>query len=159
MRSFLLYLPQLRGQLPWAAAIHFYSKSACLVGVELFSNFAIQLGCIAVVHYACKQQEYLVLIGQSQLWHWQVLATYVYWKFLIAPEFVTGAHCFIFPQNRMEESLKLFESIVNNRWFIETSVILFLNKKDLFEEKITTSPLTICFPDYSGTFLISKYVY
>lgn len=52
--------------------------------------------------------------------------------------------------NRMEESLKLFESIVNNRWFVETSVILFLNKKDLFEEKITTSPLTICFPDYSG---------
>ncbi|XP_058972851.1 guanine nucleotide-binding protein G(o) subunit alpha-like [Pocillopora verrucosa] len=52
--------------------------------------------------------------------------------------------------NRMEESLKLFESIVNNRWFVETSVILFLNKKDLFEEKISTSPLTICFPDYSG---------
>ena len=50
----------------------------------------------------------------------------------------------------MEESLKLFESIINNRWFIETSVILFLNKKDLFEEKITNSPLTICFPDYTG---------
>ena len=54
----------------------------------------------------------------------------------------------------MEESLKLFESIINNRWFVETSVILFLNKKDLFEEKITTSPLTICFPDYSGRFSI-----
>ena len=52
----------------------------------------------------------------------------------------------------MEESLKLFESIVNNRWFNETSVILFLNKKDLFEEKITNSPLTICFPDYPGEF-------
>lgn len=57
----------------------------------------------------------------------------------------------------MEESLKLFESIVNNRWFVETSVILFLNKKDLFEEKITTSPLTICFPDYSGKFWIKKF--
>ncbi|KAK2554682.1 Guanine nucleotide-binding protein G(o) subunit alpha [Acropora cervicornis] len=57
-------------------------------------------------------------------------------------------HCF--EDNRMEESLKLFESIINNRWFIETSVILFLNKKDLFEEKITNSPLTICFPDYTG---------
>lgn len=56
----------------------------------------------------------------------------------------------------MEESLKLFESIVNNRWFVETSVILFLNKKDLFEEKITTSPLTICFPDYSGRIYVYK---
>ena len=58
----------------------------------------------------------------------------------------------------MEESLKLFESIINNRWFSETSVILFLNKKDLFEEKIGTSPLTICFPEYSGRFLISKLI-
>lgn len=65
----------------------------------------------------------------------------------------------IFLQNRMEESLKLFESIVNNRWFLETSVILFLNKKDLFEEKITTSPLTICFPDYSGKYWIKKFVH
>lgn len=52
--------------------------------------------------------------------------------------------------NRMIESLKLFDSIVNNEWFTDTSVILFLNKKDLFEEKIPYSPLTLCFPDYSG---------
>ena len=50
----------------------------------------------------------------------------------------------------MIESLKLFDSIVNNQWFLNTSVILFLNKKDLFEEKIRESPLTICFPDYTG---------
>lgn len=50
----------------------------------------------------------------------------------------------------MEESLKLFESIINNKWFLETSVILFLNKKDLFEEKISKFSLTICFPDYPG---------
>ena len=53
--------------------------------------------------------------------------------------------------NRMTESMKLFESICNNRWFIDTSIILFLNKKDLFEEKIRRSPLTICFPDYPGS--------
>lgn len=52
--------------------------------------------------------------------------------------------------NRMVESLKLFDSIVNNEWFLHTSVILFLNKKDLFEEKIPFSPITICFPDYTG---------
>lgn len=53
-------------------------------------------------------------------------------------------------QNRMHESLKLFYSICNNKWFTDTSIILFLNKKDIFEEKIKKSPLTICFPEYTG---------
>ncbi|KAF7249605.1 Guanine nucleotide-binding protein G(i) subunit alpha-2, partial [Varanus komodoensis] len=52
--------------------------------------------------------------------------------------------------NRMHESMKLFDSICNNKWFTDTSIILFLNKKDLFEEKIIHSPLTICFPEYTG---------
>ncbi|CBY13077.1 unnamed protein product [Oikopleura dioica] len=52
--------------------------------------------------------------------------------------------------NRMHESMKLFDSICNNKWFTDTSIILFLNKKDLFEKKISKSPLTICFPDYTG---------
>uniref|UniRef100_A0A8C2SNN7 G protein subunit alpha o1 n=1 Tax=Coturnix japonica TaxID=93934 RepID=A0A8C2SNN7_COTJA len=52
--------------------------------------------------------------------------------------------------NRMHESLKLFDSICNNKWFTDTSIILFLNKKDLFEEKIKKSPLTLCFPEYTG---------
>lgn len=55
-----------------------------------------------------------------------------------------------FLQNRMQESLKLFDSICNNKWFGDTSIILFLNKKDLFEEKILRSPLSICFPEYYG---------
>ncbi|XP_064822369.1 guanine nucleotide-binding protein G(i) subunit alpha-3-like [Oncorhynchus masou masou] len=53
--------------------------------------------------------------------------------------------------NRMHESMKLFDSICNNKWFTGTSVILFLNKKDLFEDKIQKSPLTICYPEYSGS--------
>jgi guanine nucleotide-binding protein G(o) subunit alpha len=52
--------------------------------------------------------------------------------------------------NRMHDSLQLFDSIVNNKWFVKTSFILFLNKKDLFEEKIKCSPLTICFPEFKG---------
>lgn len=52
--------------------------------------------------------------------------------------------------NRMIESMKLFDSICNSKWFVSTSIILFLNKKDLFEEKIARSPLTICFPEYTG---------
>lgn len=54
--------------------------------------------------------------------------------------------------NRMIESMKLFDSICNSKWFVDTSIILFLNKKDLFEEKIKISPLTICFPEYTGQF-------
>lgn len=50
----------------------------------------------------------------------------------------------------MQESLKLFDSICNNKWFGDTSIILFLNKKDLFEEKILRSALTICFNEYAG---------
>ncbi|RXG68007.1 Guanine nucleotide-binding protein G(i) subunit alpha-2 [Armadillidium vulgare] len=46
--------------------------------------------------------------------------------------------------------MKLFDSICNNKWFVDTSIILFLNKKDLFQEKIKKSPLTICFPEYTG---------
>ncbi|BFZ12731.1 hypothetical protein BsWGS_15770 [Bradybaena similaris] len=52
--------------------------------------------------------------------------------------------------NRMQESLKLFDSICNNKWFTETSIILFLNKKDIFEQKIKKSPLTVGFPEYTG---------
>ncbi|XP_032810120.1 guanine nucleotide-binding protein G(i) subunit alpha-1-like [Petromyzon marinus] len=52
--------------------------------------------------------------------------------------------------NRMQESMKLFDSICNNKWFTETSIILFLNKKDIFEEKIALCPITSCFPEYTG---------
>jgi hypothetical protein len=52
--------------------------------------------------------------------------------------------------NRMEESLDLFDTIVNYQWFEETSMILFLNKKDLLLEKLQNSPLVNYFPDYEG---------
>lgn len=53
-------------------------------------------------------------------------------------------------KNRMMESLVLFDSVVNSRWFMRTSVILFLNKVDLFRAKLARSPLSNYFPDYSG---------
>lgn len=54
-------------------------------------------------------------------------------------------------QNRMNESLVLFESVINSRWFLRTSIILFLNKIDLFKAKLPKVPLEKYFPDYSGT--------
>ena len=48
------------------------------------------------------------------------------------------------------EALNLFEEICNSRWFRETSMTLFLNKRDLFAEKCTKVSLSLCFPDFTG---------
>ena len=53
-------------------------------------------------------------------------------------------------KNRTMESLVLFDRIVNSRWFTRTSIIFFLNKVDLFRAKLSRSPLSNYFPDYSG---------
>ena len=52
----------------------------------------------------------------------------------------------------MHESLQLFKQVVNNKYFVNTSVILFLNKIDLFQEKIVTKKrsLAIAFEAFSG---------
>jgi len=54
--------------------------------------------------------------------------------------------------NRMVEALELFRSICNNRAFANTSVMLFLNKKDIFEEKLQYSDIADQkpFADYAG---------
>lgn len=52
--------------------------------------------------------------------------------------------------NRMQESIRVFSTICNNRWFLKASMLLFLNKKDVFDEKILYSSLTKCFPCYTG---------
>ena len=52
----------------------------------------------------------------------------------------------------MEESKALFKTIITYPWFQHSSVILFLNKKDLLEEKIMYSHLVDYFPEYDGTY-------
>jgi len=52
--------------------------------------------------------------------------------------------------NRMTESLKLFSDVCNHQWFAEAAIILFLNKSDIFREKIQKVPLTVAFPEYKG---------
>jgi len=83
--------------------------------------------------------------------------------------------------NRMQEAMTLFESVASSRlvlfllfslpadpfrWFTKTSIILFLNKIDLFRAKLPTSPLNLTFPEYKGgsnyeaacSFLLEKFV-
>lgn len=52
----------------------------------------------------------------------------------------------------MEESKALFRTIITYPWFQNSSVILFLNKKDLLEEKIMYSHLVDYFPEYDGEY-------
>ena len=50
--------------------------------------------------------------------------------------------------NRLKESVNLFHTILNYQWFKNTHVVLFLNKKDLLEEKINSgrNPVQNFFP-------------
>jgi guanine nucleotide-binding protein G(i) subunit alpha len=56
----------------------------------------------------------------------------------------------LYVQNKMHEALTLFDSFCNSRWFVNTSIIFFLDDGDLFAEKLPRSPLGDYFPDYTG---------
>lgn len=72
----------------------------------------------------------------------------------------------------MQESLVLFDSVINSRWFLRTSIILFLNKIDVFKSKLpkvrallrrdwlrltlAQVPLERYFPEYTGGADINK---
>jgi guanine nucleotide-binding protein G(i) subunit alpha len=67
------------------------------------------------------------------------------------------------------EALDLFEEICNNAFFARSSMILFLNKRDLFAEKIKVRNIRDCpqFSDYAGVdgdydagvaYFVSKFV-
>eukprot|EP00009_Paramoeba_aestuarina_P003663 CAMPEP_0201512570 /NCGR_PEP_ID=MMETSP0161_2-20130828/4797_1 /ASSEMBLY_ACC=CAM_ASM_000251 /TAXON_ID=180227 /ORGANISM="Neoparamoeba aestuarina, Strain SoJaBio B1-5/56/2" /LENGTH=252 /DNA_ID=CAMNT_0047908455 /DNA_START=383 /DNA_END=1141 /DNA_ORIENTATION=+ len=51
---------------------------------------------------------------------------------------------------RMHESIALFDEVVNARWFSKSAIILFMNKCDLFKEKIKTIDMKCMFDDYKG---------
>jgi len=53
--------------------------------------------------------------------------------------------------NRLEESLRLFTEVTGSQFFKPCSWILFLNKSDLFKEKIRREPLSDYFTDISAT--------
>jgi len=51
-------------------------------------------------------------------------------------------------ENRVTDALNLFEDICNSKWFCDTNVVLFLNKIDLFNEKVKDVPLKTYFPAF-----------
>jgi hypothetical protein len=52
--------------------------------------------------------------------------------------------------NRLEESLQVFDEVINNSFFKNSTIVLLLNKFDVFSEKIKTVPLSDYFTDYKG---------
>ncbi|KAM9819605.1 guanine nucleotide-binding protein subunit alpha-12-like [Syngnathus typhle] len=52
--------------------------------------------------------------------------------------------------NRLVESMNIFETIVNNKLFLNVSIILFLNKTDLLVDKIRTADIRKNFPEFRG---------
>ena len=56
------------------------------------------------------------------------------------------------PVNRLKASICLFTEITNSQWFCNAPIILFLNKKDIFKDKIEKNdhPLTCVFPEFTG---------
>mmetsp|Transcript_12754 Transcript_12754/g.11357 ORF Transcript_12754/g.11357 Transcript_12754/m.11357 type:complete len:390 (+) Transcript_12754:188-1357(+) len=55
-------------------------------------------------------------------------------------------------ENAMVVSISVYEEQVNGQWFADIPFILFLNKSDLYHEKINKVPITVapCFNQYSG---------
>ena len=56
----------------------------------------------------------------------------------------------------MEESLALFHVILRAEYFRNASVILFLNKTDLFADRLVGKPLRYTCPDYQGIVLLNE---
>ena len=54
------------------------------------------------------------------------------------------------PQNRMQESLILFESTSKLDSFKTVPIILMLNKMDLLEQRMKDDPIAEYYPEYSG---------
>jgi len=52
--------------------------------------------------------------------------------------------------NRLVESLKLWKALTSSQFFKKTPFVLFLNKSDLFRDKIARTPLQEIFSDYEA---------
>jgi len=52
--------------------------------------------------------------------------------------------------NQMQDAMAIWDSICRSQWFKLTSIILFLNKDDLFQAKVLHSDIKTYFPDFDG---------
>ena len=52
----------------------------------------------------------------------------------------------------------LFESVINSRWFRRSTIVLLLNKVDVFKSRLAKTPLEAFFPEYTGGSDVDKAV-
>jgi hypothetical protein len=52
--------------------------------------------------------------------------------------------------NRMLDTIHLFQSVVDHPGLTDQSMILFLNKRDLYERKVKSVPISKYFPEFTG---------
>lgn len=57
----------------------------------------------------------------------------------------------------MKQSYEIFKTIVHSDLFRHASIVLFLNKYDVFVEKLKTSPLRRSFKNYEGKYCYHFY--
>ena len=55
----------------------------------------------------------------------------------------------------MEESLGLFRIILLSEYFRSASIILFLNKTDLFAERLLDKPIRCIYPEFHGNYEVA----
>lgn len=64
--------------------------------------------------------------------------------------------------NRLVESVRIFETIVKNKNFLNVAIILFLNKTDLLEEKVSKVSISDYFDEFEGEpddlFTVQKFI-
>ncbi|CAL1536794.1 unnamed protein product [Lymnaea stagnalis] len=54
-------------------------------------------------------------------------------------------------QTELHDAMKVFTTVCAYDGFRRAPIILFLNKKDVFQQKLKKVPLTVAFSDYKGT--------
>ncbi|KAJ3128858.1 guanine nucleotide-binding protein subunit alpha [Physocladia obscura] len=58
--------------------------------------------------------------------------------------------------NRLEEAMTLFSTICNNSMFAATAIIIFMNKIDIFKNKLKTVPIAKYFSKFKGPNNVDK---
>ena len=123
-------------------------------------EFAIQYvvcGGIGVIETQWKMHSNVLKLIDVQYQHSTRRKWIHYVEYTHAVLFVASLSCYdelVYDGDRevnaMTYQLELFDEVVNNLFLSRTEIILFLNKKDLFAEKIKRVPLSKC--DSFGTY-------
>ncbi|CAG5124518.1 unnamed protein product, partial [Candidula unifasciata] len=53
-------------------------------------------------------------------------------------------------QTEIIDAIRVFHTVASYDGFSRAPIILFLNKKDLFQQKLKKVPITVAFPEYNG---------